>query len=250
MKIESLNESDTNLSRLWAKVFLELYRGKGAFRHPATATLDVRAGLVETPALRSLLDAKLKDMGAKSCKTVSGTIFPASYWNEALPNGDKELYARYDHAWPGIAKCPANRRGVYFRRLTSFGSSKVNQLDFVVKTYKEKGNHRKSALQAAILDPALDHTHNRVKGFPCMQQVSFTPLEDDGLSITGYYATQYQFEKAYGNYLGLYNLGRFMARQMDKELKQVVCIASALTLGEKAKARLSAFAKQVEKCAL
>jgi len=58
-------------------------------------------------------------------------------------------------------------------------------MKFVVSTYK-KGNHRKSALQAAILDPRKDHTNSRQKGFPCLQQVGFTPLRGDGMSVTGF----------------------------------------------------------------
>jgi hypothetical protein len=37
-------------------------------------------------------------------------------------------------------------------------------------------------------------------------------------------------EKAYGNYLGLYRLGEFMAGEMGIKMKEVVCIATALKL--------------------
>lgn len=50
--------------------------------------------------------------------------------------------------------------------------------------------------------------------------------------MTGFYAKQLHVEKAYGNYLGLYELGRFMAKQMGLKLTQVVCIASCLELSE------------------
>lgn len=45
--------------------------------------------------------------------------------------------------------------------------------------------------------------------------------------------TQYLFEKAYGNYLGLYELGRFMAHELSLELAQLNCIASVVKRGEK-----------------
>src|SRR5687768_7538818 len=101
-------------------------------------------------------------------------------WNPALPNDASALFNRYEKAWRGIKTCPQNRKGVYFRRLTSYQSEgaiaqPINQLEFIVKNYLA-GNHRKSAMQASILDPTRDHTNNRQKGFPCMQQVAFTPL--------------------------------------------------------------------------
>jgi len=170
-------------------------------------------------------------------------------WNPALPNNADSLFGRYEKAWPGIKKCPANRNGVYFRRMTSFDPFKqdqkaINQLDFVIRTYKG-GNHRKSALQAAIFDPRKDHTNNRQKGFPCLQQIAFTPLLGDCMSITGFYATQYQFEKAYGNYLGLYNLGRFMAHQLGLKLTQVICMANFIKLGDAGKTEVNRLAQRL-----
>ena len=53
-----------------------------------------------------------------------------------------------------------------------------------------------------------------------------------GLSVVAFYANQTLIEKGYGNYLGLYRLGKFMAASMGLELKEVVCIASALKISD------------------
>jgi len=235
--ITGLMITEKNLSRAWAKAFLETMEKGGSTRHPSVVTINLTDGEdVEDKAIRSLLDIELKKFGKNSCLTVANTIFPTSMWNPNIPNDDVELYKRYERTWPGIRKCPANRNGVYFRRLTAYQPKvaeneplppAVNQLKSVIDTYAG-GNHRKSALQAAIFDPTRDHSNQRQKGFPCMQQVAFTPLPNGGLSITGIYATQLQFEKAYGNYLGLYWLGRFMAKHLNMNLRQVVCMAAVL----------------------
>lgn len=232
-----LSITDTNLSYAWAKAFLALMAPGGSQRHPAVIIIEHLEDIsnVEDSTIRLRLDKELKKHKSNLSSTVAGTLFPSSMWNSALKDDAGALYARYEKVWPGIAKCPANRKGVYFRRLTSYASENhlekpVNQLKFIVETYRG-GNHRKSALQASILDPTRDHTNNRQKGFPCLQQVSFTPLDKTRLSVTGFYATQYQFEKAYENYLGLYWLGRFIAKQLELQLAQVVCIASVLNLG-------------------
>lgn len=242
--MKPLQITEKNLSVAWARGFLDLMGPDGSQRHPATVTINdiERQSDIEIAAIRGRLDTELKDRRDSLCATVAGTLFPISMWNPTLPDNADALYKRYAKAWPKIAKCPANRKGVYFQRLTAFSplgftGEAVNQLEFIVETYRG-GNHRKSALQAAILDPTRDHTDNRQKGFPCLQQVSFTPLKNDRLSITGYYATQYHFEKAYGNYLGLYRLGRFMAHQLDMQLTQVVCVASVVSLGNTSKSQL------------
>ena len=85
-------------------------------------------------------------------------------------------------------------------------------------------------MQAGLFDPHKDHTHQPMRGFPCLQQVSFARCGNTGLSITGYYATQYVVERAYGNYLGLCRLGRFMAHEMGLRFERMVCIATPLIL--------------------
>lgn len=242
----------TSISKVWAEAFLGLMSPGTTQRHPALITIRLPTSEtdLEDPEIRTLLDVELRRHKKSTTSTVAGTIFPMSMWNPSLENHAEALYARYERAWPGIKKCPANRMGVYFRRLTSYAPKDssavpVNQLRFIVDTYL-RGNHRKSALQASILDPTRDHTNNRVKGFPCMQQVAFAPMENGEMSIAGFYATQYQFEKAYGNYLGLYGLGCFIAKQLGLRLTQVVCMASVLDLGNSNKSELVRFSRDLE----
>lgn len=242
----------SNLSIAWARAFLELMKPGAGVRHPFVITIqdfDDAIG-VEDKHIRARLDQVLKQHGKKLCETVAGTIFPSSMWNPMLPNDAEVLFKRYNRAWPGIKMCPQNRKGVYFRRLMSYqskseGSEPVNQLEVIIKTYRG-GNHRKSALQASIFDPSRDHSNAPILGFPCLQQVAFTPIGENGLSVTGFYAKQLHVEKAYGNYLGLYELGLFMAKQLGLKLMQVVCIASCLELSELKKNELRGLEKDLQ----
>lgn len=250
--------TDDNLSRTWAKGFLTLMEPGSDKRNPAVITINtIDAVPLEDQAIRSALDESLSKGSNSTCGTVANTIFPLSYWNPTAPDNAEALFARYERAWPGIKKCPANKYGVYFRRLTAFAptastssdaqnkeGSPVNQLRHIVATYKS-GNHRKSALHAAIFDPTKDHTNSRQKGFPCLQQVAFTPIGDETMAITGFYATQFQYEKAYGNYLGLERLGRFMAQQLGLRLVQVVCVASIVERGTPSKQSLEPLAERL-----
>ena len=102
-------------------------------------------------------------------------------------------------------------------------------MEHVIRTWN-KGNHRRTTLQAGLFDPRKDRTDQRQRGFPCLQQVSFAPCGNRGLAVTGYYATQYVIERAYGNYLGLCRLGRFMAHEIKLRLDQVICIATPAKL--------------------
>lgn len=233
MPSEPYLPTSRSLSIAWAEVFLRLMDHGMSEPAPVVLTvtdLDGSGVASERPAIRERLDRALGEHGLQTCHTVANTIFPASLWIPGEANSAQRLYERYESIWPRVRHNHQNRRGVYFRRLTAYhpdgaAGEPVNQLQHIIDTYRQ-GNHRRSALQAAVLDPTRDHTNCRQQGFPCLQQVAFVPVEGEGLCVTGFYPMQYLFERAYGNYLGLCGLGRFMADQMGLPFARMVCIAS------------------------
>lgn len=199
---------------------------------PLTVVVDTPNGVLrEEMAVRQRLD-RLLDGRNLSVETVAATIFPQSLWNPAKPRS--ELFRRYSALVKRIRSFPQNHRGVYFQRMIDYPvdgeSASVNQIEHVISTY-ENGNHRRSALQLGIFSPRVDHTNSRQLGFPCLQQVTFAPQTiHDSLCVTGFYAFQYLFARAYGNYLGLARLGRFVAHELQMKLGRVVCVAAVAKL--------------------
>jgi hypothetical protein len=152
---------------------------------------------------------------------VANTIFPDSLWK--LSGGDRhELYKIYLKTLPRIKALnkTRNRRGLYFERLISFDekAQNSNQLEHIISAYNSAHEAhrgvRRAMLQASVFDPRRDHLSVPRLGFPCLQHITLVPNGAD-LTLNAVYATQQIFEKAYGNYLGLCRLGRFMAREMD-----------------------------------
>ena len=237
-----------NLSVAWAKVFLTVLKAKEVSPVVVVVRDIGDSDPPEIPEVRDKLDELLeRDGRGLSCNTVANTIFP-SIWN---PHADRqELYDRYNRILPKLRKDPRNKYGLYFQRLTSYGAfgggkGGVNQLERIIQTW-HKGNHRRTALQAGLFNPHKDHTDQRQRGFPCLQQVSFAPTRDGRLGVTGYYATQYVVERAYGNYLGLCRLGRFMAHEMGLKFDQMTCIATPVKL-DRTKKAVKGIAELVEK---
>lgn len=237
-----------NLSEVWGKTFLNVYSAG------EISPLVVQFNALnndeppEIPLVRNSLDETMHEQAkGLSCHQVANTIFPTRLWN---PDVDRqELYRRYLRISDRILRNPNNRNGVYFQRFIAFGDGSstqggVNQLEHIIQTW-HRGNHRRSALQAAVFNPLADHSHQRQRGFPCLQQVAFAG-KNGGLSVTGFYATQYIFERAYGNYLGLFRLGQFMAHEMKLRLEQVICVASPAKLSGGRKRDLSKLAAQVK----
>jgi thymidylate synthase len=122
-----------------------------------------------------------------------------------------------------------NRHGMYFQRLIEGGPQQYpNQLDFVISNFRSRKRVRRSSLQVAVYDARRDLTSAAMRGFPCLQHVTFAPVTGDGLNVNAFYATQFAFERAYGNYLGLCRLGRFMAHELGRTLTRVTCFTGIM----------------------
>lgn len=229
-----------NLSEAWAHAFVKSFNSTGGVLSPGIVSFPVEEGrntwMLETPEIRQALETQLDIFDIRSAnqsniETVAGTIFPETIWKRCNGNRNK-LFETYGEIWPQVKKCSANDRGTYFHRLTAFGEERINQLKFIIDAW-EKGVHRHSALQAGIFDPSQDHRPTPFLGFPCLQQVVFHPIGpkgSGGMTVVAFYANQLLLQKAYGNYLGLFRLGKFMAGEMGMTLRGITCIASDLKM--------------------
>ena len=142
-----------------------------------------------------------------------------------MSHGDRSrLFELYRKTFPRLQamKRKANSRGLYFERMMMYGRGPCdgNQLEWILSQYKSRKGVRRSMFQATTFDPRRDHVRDAQLGFPCLQQVSFVPTEA-GLVTNAFYATQQIFDKAYGNYLGLAQLGAFMAHEMGIRLARL-----------------------------
>ena len=217
---------DTNLSRAWARLLLQVLDGAGTEVAPLVLSLsgfDQNGQAVEDAAVRRALDGLLMRKGRTVVENVAFTIFPQRLWE--MSHGDRaSLFAHYCatfRRWQAINR-KANGRGLYFERMVRYGRGPCdgNQLEWILSQFNSRKGVRRSMLQATTFDPGRDHLASAQLGFPCLQQVSFEPTAA-GLVTNAFYATQQVFDKAYGNYLGLVQLGAFMAREMSMPLARL-----------------------------
>lgn len=227
---------EDNLSIAWAKLFkLILTSSKHELSPFLISISSSDNGILENLAVREQLNLELKRKRIFTVETVASTIFPQNYWNKNAPR--TYLYSRYLKNFPKIKSYPQNYSGTYFQRLISFNSmynknESINQIEELIDGW-HNGVRRRSFYQAAIFDPRKDQSRKPLQGFPCMRHISFNINDNSsgtGLEIIGIYATQTVFEKAYGNYLGLCNLGQFMAHEMGINFIGLKCISARLIL--------------------
>lgn len=215
-----------SVSEAYAVLLLHILSHPGNEIAPLVLTIDgfdEGYNIPENPRIRSALDKLLVAKGKRDVEDVAYTIFPQRLWTMA--QGDRaKLFEFYKMAFPFYRAInpKANGRGLYFERLTMYGSGPCNgnQLEWILSQHERRSGVRRSMAQATTFDPARDHTASAQLGFPCLQHVSFVPTKA-GLVANAFYATQQLFDKAYGNYLGLAQLAAFMAHEMNLPLARL-----------------------------
>jgi len=210
---------ETNLSRAWITALEHADAEKSREITPLILTLT---GFDETKEIRNVLDKALDEDKINSVDTVAETIFPASLYR--LCKYDRNaFYNEYIANLPRIHSIDKrNNRGTYFERLIAFDGN-INQLEIIIKSLQSDKSVRRSKLQAAIFDPAKDHLNGPYQGFPCLQHITFYVTKEGGLVLSSFYAIQLLYKKAYGNWLGLINLGKFVAQETGLELERFNC---------------------------
>lgn len=218
--------NEAGLSKAWAKAVLHVIENPGLEISPLVLSVtgfDDNGTANENPAVRQALDDLLLAKGLRNVDGVAFTIFPQRLWQ--IARGDRTLlFELYRDAFPRYqAMNPRdNRRGLYFERLISYGRGPCdgNQLEWILSQFNRREGVRRSMFQASVFDPDRDHVANAQLQFPCMQHVSFEPTKE-GLVVNAFYATQQLFVKAYGNYLGIAQLGAFIAHEMNMKLARM-----------------------------
>ena len=217
-RVETQFISD-NISILVLDIFKEFVNNSGKEISGLSITIngfDTDGNVNEDASIRNKMDYALEQNNKQSITTVANTIFPVNLWN---PDYDRQtLYKRYRNIFKNIKKCPLNKDGIYFERIINF-SDGLNQLDEIIKFY-ESGRRRRSAFQIAVWDPKRDLKNLPYSIFPCLQHLVFSCVKDQ-IIVIAFYATQYIFARAYGNFLGICNLGKFFSHELGIPLKEV-----------------------------
>jgi len=241
--------SASNVSHAWGLAFLRAMRTTKQSIDPIVLSIDSTGGLPpEDRLIRDALDSRLVALGCNKVGVSALTIFPYEMWaRRGRP--DVATFSRLcvDKLLPRMRRRDdRNQYGTYFGRMMSFSGEKtgrpksVNQLEFIVSLLNQPRRPRHSALQVACFDPAKDHTGQAVRGFPCLQQISLGYDDQRNLALTALYPTQYVFDRAYGNYLGLCQLGEFIAHQTSMRFRRLTCIVGRPELGDVNKSDLRA----------
>lgn len=247
--------AESNLSRAWARAFLIAMDSGSSGLAPLTLTIGFDGDcLQEEASIRRMVDAALAGHQKQSCETSAMVIFPFKLW-QRLGHPDVEHLTNFylEQFLPRMkARDASNRHGTYFERLVRFHGAVSNpqprnQLSELVAAWQRAQSQgrrpRMSALQLACFDLFRDQNGSARSGFPCVHQVGLV-YDSDGIALNAYYPTQYIFDRAYGNYLGLCQLGRFLESQLATRFVRLNCFIGHPTLGDVPKSALRPLASE------
>lgn len=238
--------SGPNLSLGWLSALEYLLDHGGIATHLHVVIDDIHE---ENVGIRSLLDRFCESKNVYPVSTVANTIFPVALYHPHNANlsGSKareHLYEMYRQGNKVRQRFRGNKSGTYFNRMIDWPSSPttVNQLEKIIdrlQSNRTRPNPLSSIYELSmgeseecfVQDNTADirirvpSTDTGIMGFPCLSHISLV-LNKDQLSMTALYRNQHFIRKAYGNYLGLSRLLRFICQEAGCEAGELVCIAS------------------------
>ena len=150
-------------------------------------------------------------------KHVAYTIFPHKQY--ATRGSASEVFTAYNRPrglYERLHTRSKGEWGTYFRRMTHYetGGGAVNQLRDILRAIRARQQIWKAAYTIVLTRPGSEAV--RPRGAPCLSYIA-VQLEPSAprpvLGLLCVYRHHDFLERAYGNYWGLCNLARFLARE-------------------------------------
>ena len=163
-------------------------------------------------------------------KDVAHTIFPQTFYKGNVPR--EKLYKKYWKFFAWSRKRPNSGWGTYFERMINYSTLEkgVDQLGRIIDNINSR--HTNYGASYNIIIPYPHRELNQIMGAPCLGyitiQVEYSTTSKDRKRInTLAVYRNHDFEKrAYGNYMGLCNLLKYISYETNSEIGMLTCVSS------------------------
>jgi hypothetical protein len=197
--------------------------------------VQVKNPSVLSQTFHDKMEAFAKAQGLLGPKHVAYTIFPHGLYEDR--GNAAELFSAYNKSH-GLFDRIKRGWGTYFRRMTSYEGTKgaVNQLGNIITAIRDRKNLSKAAYTIVIQNPGGETV--RPLGGPCLNYIAVQAEPGQAgqpitLGLLAIYHNHDFLERAYGNYWGLCNLLRFLAKEVDGTPGPLTCVSSHAYVGDK-----------------
>ena len=212
-------------------------------------TVAIDDSTQEDAGIRSALDAfngARRERSRKSVElvsTVANTLFPSAWYAEHLGEGAEEHLYELERSTRAISR-RRNRSGTYFERMVAWPGPRgeFNQLDQVVTRLRKaraNGHRRGNAYEIGFALPDAEEESiavpivvggkdRKTRGFPCLSHMSFS-LQGGTVHLSAMYRSHDFVSRAYGNYVGLGRVLRFVGKQAGLPIGELTCVSASAT---------------------
>jgi hypothetical protein len=211
-------------------------------------TVAIADPITEHDGVRQILDRfiskrrRMKRNSVERVSTVANTLFPSAWYLPERLGADasEHLYDLERSTRPVSLR--RNPRGTYFQRMVAWpgpDKKEFNQLDQVVRrlhSARERGHQRGHEYEVGLATPAdgiavpvlVAGKDRYTRGFPCLSHLSFSLLHG-AVNLLAVYRSHDFISRAYGNYLGLGRVLRFVSHESGFPMGELTCVSASAT---------------------
>lgn len=187
-------------------------------------TVAINHPLSIDPLLHGSVEAFCRSQGLLTPKHVAYAIFPEGL---ARRHGAPNLFTAYNRT-RGFFDHVKTSWGTYFRRMTQYDGQHgpVNQLSRIIDAINSRMACHRAAYTMLIQQPGGENV--RPRGGPCLNYLALQiePGEPRTISLLAVYRNHDVVERAYGNFLGLGWLLRFLCGETNSTVGQLTCLSA------------------------
>jgi len=177
-----------------------------------------------------LLENFAKRNGLISQKYVANTIFPQTFFSNGISR--TKLYKKYWRFFNRPRKEPRHRWGTYFGRMIEYPvpNGSIDQLGIIIDNIRTRPKNYGSSY--AIVIPCPHKDLKKIRGAPCLNYITIQtenaaePNSTKIINMLAVYRNHNFTERAYGNYLGLCDLMKYITNETNSQIGTLTCISS------------------------
>lgn len=175
---------------------------------------------IEDPAIRAAAQGLIDRRNATSrddlpdIDTTRNTIFPAAWARRTDGPAALAAYYRERYTKEGLRGFNQNGRGTYFGRIVAYPretGKPADQLTDTIRKITEELAARSNKSSRYEINIYNERKDRSPMSFPCLAHLS-VHLHQRCVHLQAVYRNEYLVGRAYGNYLGLAELQRYIAR--------------------------------------
>jgi len=224
---------EDSFQRAWAQAFLELSANQW---DAWNIVVQINQPELFNNEINTLFENFANNNNLISPKHVAHTIFPQTFFTNGISK--EKLYYKYWKFFKRKRREPRSGWGTYFERMINYPTPKgdIDQLGGIINNINNRPKNYGASYTIVIPCPHKDL--NKIMGAPCLNYITIqtenVPNQENMkiINMLAVYRNHDFTKRAYGNYLGLCNLLKYIAHETNSLIGTFTCVSSHAFVAE------------------